>query len=87
MFASIKKQLNKIKKVILPKICTGEIYILRGYDSKRTKNPFEKDVDYRVEIKEVKNGYVLYRLLPGDTFYQNESCGVIMFWSLYKRIK
>ena len=63
-------------------IKSGQIYDFT-YDR---KNPFNK-MDYRVEVKDVKDGYVLFKHLREGSIFQNESMKISSFRFCYKLIK
>jgi hypothetical protein len=63
-----------------PTVTVGAEYVLR-----KGGNPFAKDV--RVQVKDFKDGYVLYAMYPyNDGIFQNESMDIERFLGVYERI-
>jgi hypothetical protein len=62
-----------------PTVTIGAEYLLR-----KGGNPFAKDV--RVQVKDFKDGYVLYAMYPYDGAFQSESMDIETFVGVYERI-
>ena len=50
----------------------------------KDKNPFKR---FKVEIKDVKEGHVLYRHCVSKSLFQDESCTMASFVNMYKKDK
>ena len=68
---------------LLGPIEPGSKWIHKDHDN---ENPFQ-DKPLKVEVKEVKNGWVNYRFLNDSTMFQNESNKKIIFKGIYRKIK
>ena len=68
-----------------PKIEIGDVFEL---DTADDNNPFKKKKNFKVVVKDVRNGYILYRYQfeVGRGSLQNESLSARMFASCYKRV-
>lgn len=72
---------NRPPKDKLPKVEVGDVFVFRGMDS---KNPFKKAAGHDIEVKDVKEGYVLYRFCEG-ILWQNESADIKTFTYMYMK--
>ena len=68
-----------IKPKKLPEVKKGDIFIFNATDE---KNPFKIEPPREVEVKDVKQGYVLYRFC-GSSLFQNESKDIKTFCNIY----
>ncbi len=68
---------------LLGPIEPGSKWIFKDHDN---EDPFQNK-PLKVEVKEVKNGWVNYRFLNDSTMFQNESTKKSIFMWMYRKIE
>lgn len=71
------------KEEPLPEIKIGEIY---KFQRTNEKDPFRRREDsFCIEVKDIEDGYVLYRHCISTFMCQNESCSIKTFHYMYQK--
>ena len=81
LFKNWRKRFYDFYFGLYAKVEIGDVFVFQGVAS---KNPFEKAVGHEVEVKDVKEGYVLYKFCEGF-LWQDESADIKTFTYMYMK--